>query len=311
MSLIQYKKNRNKYIHGGVDKYLFLFDKSVMKINDSRNEYNATLEAYIESQRYAPQEVWKVNDVVFSQSTSYDNKYKYENTLTITIDCDVNLMDSLIGNEKKYSIMIKSLSSNSDEYYAFNYDFEYSVTSETTFEDNAENNYTTLTLTSFSNIPLLIVDFDFKGYLKFAIQHHVVKGNTTCAYNNGAINHLYIFSNYNLHWRGGHFEDFITDMCKEIEFNKNSLTANETFDGQKYTHSITFDLGFDFSSNVWSYLFEEKMRYKVILETNKGYYVFGNENPMRPQHQINTNDEENTITFTLSTVQNNKMMHIQ
>lgn len=243
-------------------------------------------EAYISGLTEAPVRLdgW---DITYEENSSLDERYKFSKTIKIKVGGKRSL--GHLG--WKYYVIFET---KDGTLWMMNPDFQAKATYTYTLTEN--RNETEFTLSTPSNFPSL------------KLANTIDLGERECKdYNNDGIKSLKLIeedyvkidTENNIVYTYG--KDF-----SNVEFLKNTFMQTETFDGQKVTTTITFDIDFDSYKFSWHYNLLEFLEneYAAISKTKSGFSIFsGFHFGLQPQFtaQIKGKDPD-TITITLTEV---------
>lgn len=291
MSVSKYTPH-NGYNLSKLDNVVYLLpnDSVRIKIDDG--------EAYVEWIDGAPVVPLMIRcfNPTLTETDELDERYAFTHTLTFSVNnyANVNLFRG------RYYIVVKTIDG---VYRIINPEFPSKVTYIYTL--SATENKTDFTAGTISNHPVLkIRNFDdaVSGESVFECKGYKVSL---------ANNHTPLLLNEKLFsLRKDNIIYYTNDGYKEIEYNKNSLTFQEQFDGNLVSHSLNFKIRFDDYKSSWHYnLLEfEKNTYTAVLRTSDNHWlVSGFEVGYRPLYTINAdaNNTPNSIEIQLIDGYNN------
>lgn len=283
---------QNGYCLDKLDNVVYLLpnDSVRIKIDDG--------EAYVEWIDGAPIVPLMIRcfNPTLTETDELDERYAFTHTLTFSVNeyANVNLFRG------RYYIVVKTIDG---VYRIINPEFPSKVTYIYTL--SATENKTDFTAGTISNHPVLkIRNFDdaVSGESVFECKGYKVSL---------ANNHSPLLLNEKLFsLRKDNIVYYTNDGYKEIEYNKNSLTFQEQFDGNLVSHSLNFKIRFDDYKSSWHYnLLEfEKNTYTAVLRTSDNHWlVSGFEVGYRPLYTINAdaNNTPNSIEIQLIDGYNN------
>ena len=283
---------QNGYRLDKLDNVVYLLPNDAVKIIIDDGE------AYIEWIDGAPivPLMIKCFNPALTETDELDERYAFTHSLTFSVNnyANVNLFRGL------YYAVIKDING---VYWMVNPEFPAKVTYLYTL--SATENKTDFTVATISNHPVLkIRNFDdaVSGESVFECKGYKVSL---------ANNHSPLLLNEKLFsLRKDNIVYYTNDGYKEIEYNKNSLTFQEQFDGNLVSHSLNFKIRFDDYKSSWHYnLLEfEKNTYTAVLRTSDNHWlVSGFEVGYRPLYTINAdaNNTPNSIEIQLIDGYNN------
>lgn len=287
------------YRIGGLKPYIYLIHKDALKLNFKAKGVEVSFKKTKDG------DIYKVNGAmcVFNQEETYHNKYRFNNTLEVTINEQYKEpffygLRTLRTNE--YYIIVEDKKGvqyliNAELYTNLNYEYNFSDTA------NVQN-AVLLTWNNLSNYPLLIMEE--------RIETDKLLLGEECPYNLGQAFSLIMTHHNDLKTKDDGVkatEIYIDDVdkIKRIEYLKESFTLNETYDGNMFRVTLTYSIPLDDNQFNWHYnLLEfEKNRYTAVLRTtNDNYIIAGIEKGLFPKYSIQTSEDDETpnminITF--------------
>lgn len=270
---------KNNYSLDKLDNVVYLLPVNACKIVIDDGEAYVN---WVEGAPISPQKI-KCSNPQLTENDELDERYAFTHTLTFTIPGYANINEF----RGRYYAVIKT---TDGVYWLVNPEFPSKVTYIYTL--SATENKTDFTFATVSNHPVLrLKNFDSvvggddsdvvecKGYI------------INLSYTNPLLLNEKLFS-----LRKDNIVYYTNDGYKEIDYNKNSLTFQEQFDGDLVSHSLTFKIRFDDYKSSWHYNLLEfvKNTYTAIIKTNDGHYLLsGFENGYRPIYTIQA-DSTNT-----------------
>ena len=284
MSVTNYK-NYNGYILDKLDNIVYLLPNNSARIVIDDGE------AYINWIDDAPIEPLKVRcfNPQLTETDELDERYAFTHTLTFSVNEYANINDF----RGRYYCVVKTIDG---DYWLVNPEFPSKCTYIYTL--SATENKTDFTFATVSNHPVLrIRNFDsvVSSHDVFECKGYQIKlNNTTPLLLNEKLFSL----------RKDDIVYYTNDGYKEIEFNKNSLTFQEQFDGDLVSHSLNFRIRFDDYKSSWQYNLLEftNNTYTAIIRTADNHYlVSGFETGYKPLYTINadSNNTPNNIEIQL------------
>jgi len=223
--------------------------------------------------------------VTLNESTSYDDRFKFTKSVSLTVQNYVNL-SYLQG---KYYVILEDEGGN---YWFVNPDFPCLVTYTYTLGDDVSE--TQFTFNSLSNFPLL----GFTGSLTDVreCEQYVINGLKRLRLTE-AKNASYDQSTSTVYLY--HDKEFY-----DVEFLDGTLSITEEFDGNQVNTSIQFSIQLDNYKPSWQYnlLEYQDNRYAAIITTKgaDGEFISGFEFGLVPSYSIVGGDsQDDIITITL------------
>lgn len=243
-------------------------------------------EAYIDDLTEEPLRLEGFN-IQFSEESSLDERYKFTKQVTFSLHGYVPYQDL---NEKFY-VILKSVDGTK---WMVNVDFPSKVTY--TFHLNGQQYQTDFTFSSVSNFPTLRLATDIsegespcKELKTFGIEKLRMLETDYCRLER---------TSGTVHTYGHSFVD--------VDFLGQSCSLEESFDGEKVTTTIQFNIAFDAYKSSWHYNLLEflKNRYSAIIKAKNVNTTFfsGFNYGLQPSFNVSTtsdNGQSDIITVTL------------
>ena len=249
----------------------------------------------------------KCANVQLTSEESMDGRFKFNNKVIIKLFENqtsglTEILNNLIKNN--YKVVVEDLEGTQ---FICNVEFPSFVTYDYNFASNTISpNTATVTFASDSNFPTLEI--------KQKITNTTLMGDYGCAYNTGAIKTLKLCDIKNTYivrgestfegvYATGAYEE---SPYKTINFLKNSFNFTENYNGQKYTHTLSFTIPLSDYKSYWQYNLIEftQNKYVALFDTVNGTTIAsGYNNGYFPSYTITTSDSVgtlNTITITLT-----------
>lgn len=226
-------------------------------------------------------------NISYTENDSLDERWKFQKTLRISVNGKIDY--------QSYSGDIYAVIETYDKTkYLVNPDFPLKLTYR--YDLSKETNQTEITLQTLSNMPTL----EFVG--------GELENVSQCKpYSLNGIKSLSLIEKDYAVYDSINNVLKSTGEFKKIDYLKDTCSLSESFDGQKVTSTIKFDIAFDGYKTDWQYkLLEFKDNlYKAVIkaEDNWKYYV-GFHTGLIPTYQIDSNGREanNTIGIELKEV---------
>lgn len=272
--ITNYIPNTCKYSVNNLKKVVHIFSESENVIHIDNGE------AYASSGITDFQTIYATS-VDFAESTSYDDRFKFEKQITVTVDGFLKL-DSL--NEKYYLV----LEDENHTMWLVNADFPSFVTytytlsegvDETVFTFNVLSNFPTLKLNASINNSYECKDYSLANVKELKMN---LKENVTIDYKNHI---LYDSSNTPYYI---------------VKFNEGSLKLEETYDGFNVTTTIQFNINFDDYKASWHYNLLEYQDNKYVAVTD--HLAAGFEMGLIPSYNVQGSSQKgqgDIVTITL------------
>ena len=272
-----YIRNGCSYALDGLKPIIYIFDKSILRYIHVDNGLDDAALSLVPT-------ALRVKEVVYSENTSYDERYRFSRQLTVTLSGKININDVFQG---KFYIVIEDRNGNT---YLTNPDYEYDYSY--TYTLNSNTNETVINFVCNSNFPLLALDMTKASPV------------TPCEYDVTIITRLQMIEHKMANYSSSTGKLTITKRLSEVEYNKDTLQFTEEGDKDgRVVQTLTFNTPLEASKQSWVYnLLEENYKtYTAIIYTNKGNILTGIYNGLQPQYTI-SND---TYTVSLTEVSNN------
>ena len=286
MSVSNYIQEK-KYLIKDLDNWIYLhqFNEPILNYITDDGTLNASASDIMGS----GYEVYCEN-VSYVSNSSIDNRFSFEHTLTLTIlDISTSLLNHFMMN--KWMVLFKN---KSGDIFVLNAEYPIDVTYQYNVNDENTPNSLTITLKSLSNTPII----NFNGNLNYTTLR-----NKPCGYNHSMIKRLRMLETTKgfISTSDNKIDVYMyRDTLKIIDFNPSSLSFTDSFNGDTYEQTLSFEIPlinhqFYFHYNILEYI---NNRYYCIIETTDGKYIVGGyKSGMFPSYAIG----ENNITITLKT----------
>lgn len=269
-------------------KYSYTKLKGVVYLLSEEHVKNVHIdngEAYIDGLTELPLRINGFN-ISLNEQSSLDERYRFQKTLTLSMHGYV--AHSIFGG--RYYAIVEN---EEGTYFMINVDFPAKITH--TFNLGRDINQTDFTFASLSNFPTLKLNADFEAVAPPCL-----------GYNVNGIDKLQLLEFEKAKLDTINKSVVSTESFKDIEFLRKSCTFQETYDGEKVTDTITFNIPFDSYKSDWQYRMLEFMtnKYAAIITPNGNdnlYYV-GFNTGLEAEYSIQTasqNGESDIITITL------------
>lgn len=289
----------NEYIEGcgynigDLKPYVYLLPKSSTTFNyilDSNNVNNS----YITNLTCKNTKKLNANTVTYTSNSSYSGRFSIESVLEINI------------NEVKGYQFDDIIDKLTDEYYVvfetklndyFILTVEFASNYIYTKQIGENNNTLTLTFQVSQNIPSLQIDKNIN------LTNIEIINEVPCSYSTYKVKKLRMSDMYETIISDDIIAVYNNKTIKNIDFIKDSVTYNETFDNNLYTYSISFKIPFKNYTNYLNYTLLEftKNKYACYIYTNLNNAIAIPN--LFPSYNIETSEDDatlNIITITLS-----------
>lgn len=228
-------------------------------------------------------------DIRLNESESLDERYIFTKTLNISIIGHLTNSSFLMDDD--YFLAVEDYNG---VYYLINVDFPSKMTY--TYTLNEGQNQTEFTFTSNSNFPLLKLNWSISKF-------------TDCdTYFTSGVKSISLIEKG---WARVDVEqDVITlfdgHIFKNVDFNEGSCTLTESYDGDKITNTISFDIPLGNTQFSWQYNLLEFKKNLYIAEifpkSSSNALIIGYENGLQPSYNVTgstSNGDSSKITITL------------
>lgn len=266
MAVSTYNNNNCRYRIDKLDKVVYLISEDA-----SKNIYIDNGEAYVTDIDQEPLSL-KVYNISLTDTDELDERYKFTNQLTFSMDGYANYKDF----QGRYFAIVKSIDG---VYWLVNPMFPCKVTY--TYTLDANGSHTDFTLSTASNHPTLRIR-NISHTTPYAC------GYKRCTFSDLKLNESIYSLKTNNHVL------YTNDGFKDVILIKNSGVLTEQFDGNNIQHDLKFDINFDDYKSSWHYNLLEfaENRYAAIVKTSCDNYIlcgfgFG----LNPSFNVDANDD--------------------
>lgn len=272
-----YTPSRCRYAIGRLKQHVYLISAASCTIHIDIDS------AWVENLTETP--LFIKGAVTLNESTSYDDRFKFTKSVSLTVQNYVNL-SYLQG---KYYVILEDEGGN---YWFVNPDFPCLVTYTYTLGDDVSE--TQFTFNSLSNFPLLRFTCSMTDVRE--CEQYIINGLKRLRLTE-AKNVSYDQSTSTVYlYHGKEFYD--------VEFLDGTLSITEEFDGNQVNTSIQFAIQLDDYKPSWQYnlLEYQDNKYAAIITTNgaDGEFISGFEFGLVPSYSIVGGDsQDDIITITL------------
>lgn len=289
MSISNYTQEKKYYLKG-LDNYIYLYPfKTPISEHITDDGISNAISLSLNNIGYS----LYCENVTYNETTSINDRFSFENSLTVTLletneKTNHSILNNILNNE--WMVLFKNID---NDYFILNGEYPIDVTYQYNINDENSPNSLTITFKSLSNLPIL----SYQGILNYNIMRE-----KPCGYNIGKIKSLKIIetSKASIGIDNNTFTIYENgDAIKTIEFNKNSLSFTDSFDGSLFTHSLSFDIPFD--DNLWYFHYNlleynDNRYYATIETTNNNNILCGLNLGLFPSYSI----QDDVIRITLS-----------
>lgn len=285
-----------KYNLNNLDNYIYLceFNEPILDyITDDGVSNGTSTSLKVASKRLY------CESVSYQSTSSVDNRFSFENTLTVTLSeskdvTNYSIIKELITNN--WMVVFKNIDGDA---FVMNAEFPVMVSYNYTFNDEKTPNNLTITFRALQNVPTI----NLRGSVMFSSTLR----DKPCEYNISRIESLKMIdmtkADISVNSNGFNLIQNGIDSLKTIEFNPTSLSFVDSYDGREFSQQLTFSIPFDsyrfyFHYNLLEYI---DNRYYALIETTNGNNILGGfRQGLFPSYTISTSDSGNLITFTLT-----------
>ena len=282
-----------QYNLNNLDNYIYLYKFTHIDYITDDGENNGSGKSLEDGFRiYA-------ENVQYSSTSDIDNRFSFENTLTVTLTEGKNeiyydLIQQLISND--WLVVFKNVEG---DYFTMNAEFPAMVSYTYTFNDEKTPNTISIVFKILQNIPTI----NLRGSVTFS----ETLREKPCEYNISRIQSLKMVDmdkavidveddSFNITQKG-------ENSLKTIEFNPTSLSFVDSYDGNEFSQTLSFQIPFDsyrfyFHYNLLEYL--DNRYYALIQTTNGNNILSGFKQGLFPSYSISTSDSGNLITINLN-----------
>ena len=271
-----------KYSYSKLKDVIYLVSK-----DHTKNVYIDNGEAYISGLTELP---LRLNgfDISLKEESSLDERYKFQKTVTLSMHGYVN--SSIFGG--RYYVILESYDGT---FWMVNVDFPSKLTY--TFNLSKNTYQTDFTLSSLSNFPTLRLVANFEAL------------NPPClGFNIHGVDSLKLLEKdyCTLDTVSGIVYTFGDHEFVDVEFLGDSCSFQESFDGEKVTSTLNFDIAFDAYKSSWHYNLLEFLEntYSAIItpKGNDNTFFTGFNFGLQPSFTVQTQSQASSsdiITITL------------
>ena len=279
MSVSNYTPNKCRYLISQLEEVVYLVSEEALK--DIKIDNGSAYVASITND--TPLSI-KCYNIKLTEDEVLDERYRFTHTVTFSVRGYMN-KDNF--NEKYYVI----LKDKEGTYWLINPLFPSKVTYTYTLGEN--QNHTDFTLATASNHPVLRL-----------MEFSITDSNECDSYFYDGIDELKL----NEKKYSAHIDNHVkytNGGFKDVVFNEKTCVVTETFDGNKISHQIDFNILLSQYKNDWHYSlleFKDNLYAAVIKTLNGKYALMGFSFGMQPSFTINgesqTTSDHIKITLT-------------
>lgn len=225
--ITNYIPNTCKYNVNNLKKVVHIFSEASNKV------YIDNGEAYVTGTVYDFHTI-SATSVSYNETTSYDDRFKFQKTVTTTVDGFLKL--SALGG--KYYVVLED---ENGILWLVNQDFPSLVTYTYTLEDGKDD--TVFTFNALSNFPTLKLNATIGNF------------NECKSYSLVKVENLKMLEKRyaNIDASSSIIYGYSNQVYKTVKFNEGSLSVEEVFDGTNVNTSIQFSINMDDYQSSWHY----------------------------------------------------------
>lgn len=276
--------------------YLYEFDEPLLNYITDRDETNgkgvningSSTRLYCESVQY-------------SSTSSINNRFSFENTLTVTLletkeVTNYKIIQQLLNGN--WMVVFKNVGGDA---FVVNAEFPVMVSYQYVFNDEKSPNTLTITFKAIQNTPTI--------NLSSPVVFSSTIRDKGCEYNISRIKSLKMIAmnkaNVDIEGDSFYVEEIGKGNLKTIEFNDTTMSFTDSYDGKEFKQTLSFQIPFNsyrfyFHYNLLEYL---ENRYYALIETSNGNNILGGfREGLFPSYSISTSDNNNVITIELNAI---------
>lgn len=285
-----------KYSLNNLDNYIYLytFDEPILNFITDDGENNATATSI----KGSSQRLY-CNSVQYQSTTSIDNRFAFDNTLTVTLSehskvSHYSIIQTLLNGN--WMVVFKNTYGDA---FVVNAEYPVMVSYSYVINDEKTPNNLTITFRALQNVPTV----NLKGSVAFSS----TLCDNYCEYNISRIESLKMIdmnkATIDVDDDGFTLTENGEGNLKTIEFNPTSMSFTDSFDGREFSQTLTFQIPFEsyryyFHYNLLEFL--DNRYYALIKTTDENNILGGFRQGLFPSYTISTADNNNVITITLN-----------
>ena len=285
-----------KYNLNNLDNYIYLyeFDEPILNyITDDEESNGSSINLNGSSYRLY------CENVQYSSTSSVDNRFSFDNTLTVTLAeskevTHYTIIQTLLTNN--WMVVFKNTDGDA---FVVNAEFPVMVSYNYVFNDEKTPNLLTITFRALQNVPTI----NYRGSVAFSSTLR----DKPCEYSISRIQSLKMIdmnkADIDVEGDGFNITEKGEGQLKTIEFNPTSLSFTDSYDGREFSQQLSFQIPFDsyrfyFHYNLLEYL--DNRYYALIKTTNNNNILGGFRQGLFPSYTVSTSDSGNLITINLN-----------
>ena len=285
-----------KYSLNNLDNYIYLytFNEPILNYITDDGESNATATSIKGSSKRL-----YCNSVQYQSTSSVDNRFAFDNTLTVTLSehskvSHYSIIQTLLNGN--WMVVFKNTDGDA---FVVNAEYPVMVSYSYVINDEKSPNNLTITFRALQNVPTV--------NLKTSVAFSSTLCGNYCEYNISRIEMLKMIdmnkATIDVDGDGFTLNEKGEGNLKTIEFNPTSMSFTDSYDGREFSQTLTFQIPFEsyryyFHYNLLEYL---NNRYYALIKTTDDNYILGGfRQGLFPSYTISTADNNNIITITLT-----------
>ena len=285
-----------KYNLNNLDNYIYLyeFNEPLLDYITDDEESNASASDI----KGSAQRLY-CESVTYSSTSSVDNRFSFDNTLTVTLAehskvSHYSIIQTLLNNN--WMVVIKN---KEDEAFVVNAEYPVMVSYSYVINDEKTPNILTITFRALQNVPTI--------NLKTSVAFSSTLCDKPCEYVISRIKSLKMIdmnkATIDVNNNGFTLNEKGEGNLKTIEFNPMSMSFTDSYDGREFSQTLSFQIPFEmyrfyFHYNLLEYL--DNRYYALIETTNDNNILGGFRQGLFPSYTVSTSDSGNLITINLN-----------
>ena len=251
-----------KYSLNNLDNYIYLyqFNEPILNFITDDGESNATATSI----KGSSQRLY-CNSVQYQSTTSIDNRFAFDNTLTVTLSehskvSHYSIIQTLLNGN--WMVVFKNTDGDA---FVVNAEYPVMVSYSYVINDEKTPNNLTITFRALQNVPTV----NLKGSVAFSS----TLCDNYCEYNISRIETLKMIdmnkATIDVDNDGFSLTEIGEGNLKTIEFNPTSMSFTDSFDGREFSQTLTFQIPFDSYRYYFHYNLLEFLdnRYYALIKT--------------------------------------------
>ena len=285
-----------KYNLNNLDNYIYLyeFNEPLLDYITDDEESNASASDI----KGSAQRLY-CESVTYSSTSSVDNRFSFDNTLTVTLAehskvSHYSIIQTLLNNN--WMVVFKN---KEDEAFVVNAEYPVMVSYSYVINDEKTPNILTITFRALQNVPTI--------NLKTSVAFSSTLCDKPCEYVISRIKSLKMIdmnkATIDVNNNGFTLDEKGEGNLKTIEFNPMSMSFTDSYDGREFSQTLSFQIPFEmyrfyFHYNLLEYL--DNRYYALIKTTNDNNILGGFRQGLFPSYTVSTSDSGNLITINLN-----------